>query len=180
MCGFWPGQFKEISYNLLLIPDTIVCSRTRCTAPKQLAIFVMLRRWKKADKWEDVARLMRRGRVWCINIYRQIFSLISQHYRRLVQVLDYHRIIPLLEEWSDTMVLFSGCCGDVLFFTDGKPWKRRNLGKEIPLMHLFELLVEMMQICSSRPITIVTVDFLVQKCSMCCKPMACVTPSHVH
>jgi len=129
MCGFWPGQFQEISDNLLLIPERIACPRTRCTAPKQLAIFVMLRRWKKADKWEDVARLMRRGRVWCINISRQIFSLISQHYRRLVQVLDYHRIIPLLEEWSDTMVLYSGCCRDVLFFTDGKPWKMAKPGR---------------------------------------------------
>jgi len=58
-----------------------------------------------------------------------ILSLISQHYRRLVQVLDYHRIIPLLKEWSDTMVLYSGCCRDVLFFTDGKPWKMAKPGR---------------------------------------------------
>jgi hypothetical protein len=80
---------------------------------------------KKADKWEDVSRVMRRGRVWCIKIYRAVFSLISQHYRRLVQVLDYRRIIPLLEEWSDTMVLYSGCSRDVLF---GKPWKMAKPG----------------------------------------------------
>jgi hypothetical protein len=58
----------------------------------------MLRRWKKADKWEDVSRVTRRGHVWCIKIYRALFSLLVQHYRRLVQVLDYWRIIPLLEE----------------------------------------------------------------------------------
>jgi len=73
MCGFWPGQFQEISDNLLLIPGRIVCPRAQCTAPKQLAIFVMLRHWKKADKWEDVARVMRRGHIWCINVYRQFF-----------------------------------------------------------------------------------------------------------
>jgi hypothetical protein len=33
---------------------------------------------------------------------------------------------------------------------------------------------------SSRLITMATMDFLVQKCSMCCKLMACVTLSHVH
>jgi hypothetical protein len=43
----------------------------------------------------------------------------------LVQVLDYRRIIPLLEEWSDTMVLYSGCSRDVLF---GKPWKMAKPG----------------------------------------------------
>jgi hypothetical protein len=83
----------------------------------------------KAYKWDDVAHLMRWGCVWCINVYYRIFSFISQHYRRLVQVLDYHRIIPLLEEWSDTMVLYSGCCTDVLFFIDGKPWKMVKSGR---------------------------------------------------
>jgi hypothetical protein len=34
----------------------------------------MLCRWKKADKWDDVSRALRRGRVWCIKIYRQLFS----------------------------------------------------------------------------------------------------------
>jgi hypothetical protein len=73
ICVFWPGQLQEISDNLLLIPERIAYPRTWCTAPKQLAIFVMLRRWKKADKWEDVERLMRLGRIWCINVYCQFF-----------------------------------------------------------------------------------------------------------
>jgi hypothetical protein len=128
LSGFWPGQFMEISDNLLLIPQQIVCPQSRCTASKQLALFVMLRRWKKADKWDDLSRALRRGRVWCIKIYREIFSLLNQHYRKLVQVLDYHRIIPLLEDWSFTMVQYSGCCPDVLFFTDGKPWKLAKPG----------------------------------------------------
>jgi hypothetical protein len=51
---------------------------------KYLALFVLLQRWKKADTWDDVAHTIRRGRVWCINIYRKIFSLLAHHYRRLV------------------------------------------------------------------------------------------------
>jgi hypothetical protein len=128
LCGFWPGQFREVVDSLSLLPDTITCPITRCAASKDIAIFLLLRRWKKADKWEDVSRVMRRGRVWCIKIYRSVFSLLSQHYRRLVQVLDYRRIIPLLEEWSDSMVHNTGCSPDVLFFSDGKPWKMAKPG----------------------------------------------------
>jgi hypothetical protein len=40
--GFWPDQFLEIPQNLLLIPDVIVCDRTRCSARKELALFVLL------------------------------------------------------------------------------------------------------------------------------------------
>jgi len=48
-------------------------------------------------------------------------SLLSTHYRHLVQVLDYRRNIPLLADWSDELVYNKGCTPDVLFFTDGKP-----------------------------------------------------------
>jgi hypothetical protein len=125
----WLGQFVEVSDNLVLIPDRFICPTTPCTASKQLALFVLLMRWKKADKWDDVARVMKQRPVWCIKVYRALFSLLAQHYRKLVQVLDYQHIIQLLEEWSDTMVLYSGCCPDVLFFMDRKPWKMAKPGK---------------------------------------------------
>ena len=48
LSGFWPDQFTEIINNLTLLPERIVCPITRCYASKQLAIFVMLRRWKKS------------------------------------------------------------------------------------------------------------------------------------
>lgn len=44
-------------------------------------------------------------------------------------MLDYRRIIPLLADWSDEIVWHSGCCEDVLFFTDGKPWKMARPGR---------------------------------------------------
>jgi hypothetical protein len=88
----------------------------------------MLRHWKKADKWDDAPHALKRGCVWRIKIYRQIFLMLGQHYWKLVQVLDYHCIIPLLEDWPFTMVQYSGCCPDVLCFTDGKPWKMAKPG----------------------------------------------------
>ncbi len=128
LSGFWPYQFWEIVDNLHLIPRRITCSVTHCVASMDVAVFMMLRRWRKADKWEDVSRVVQWGRVWCIKIYRELFSLLIQHYRWLVQVLDYRRIIPLLEEWRDSMVMYTGCCRDVLYFTDGKPWKMAKPG----------------------------------------------------
>jgi hypothetical protein len=73
---------------------------------------------------------MRQGCVWCIKIYRSLFSLLAHHYRKLVQVLDYLHIILLLAEWSNNMVAYSGCCPNVLFFTDGKPWKMAKQGSK--------------------------------------------------
>ncbi len=87
--GFWPDQFIEICKNLILIPDVIICECTRCSARKDLALFLLLWRWNKADTWDDVAGLLRRGHCWCIQIYRKFFSLLKRHYRRCVQVLDY-------------------------------------------------------------------------------------------
>jgi hypothetical protein len=49
----------EVSDNLVLIPDRIICPMTCCTASKQLVLYVLLRRWKKADKWDDVACVMK-------------------------------------------------------------------------------------------------------------------------
>jgi len=109
LTGFWPGQFEEICDNLSLLPDAVVCPDTHCRSSKNLAIFLLLRRWNKADTWKDVSQLVHRRRVWCIKIYRAIFNLLAIHYRKLVQAIDYHRIMPLLESWSADMVHFCGC-----------------------------------------------------------------------
>jgi hypothetical protein len=38
----WPTQLQEISQNLFLIDDGIGCPTTRCSASKDLALFVLL------------------------------------------------------------------------------------------------------------------------------------------
>jgi len=127
LSGFWPGQFDEIVRNLVLIPDQIVCPTTRCRLSKHLQFFAA-EAWKKADTWEDVAHDIRHCRMWCIKVYQAIFELLVIYCRKVVQVLNYRRIVPLLESWSDDMVHFNGCSQDVLFFTDGKPWKLSRPG----------------------------------------------------
>jgi hypothetical protein len=36
-----------------------------------------------------------------------MFQLFAQHYRRLVQVIGFSRVMPLLEEWSAEIVHYS-------------------------------------------------------------------------
>ncbi len=57
-----------------------------------------------------------------------MFQLLAQHYRKLVQIIDFQQIIPLLEEWSADMVHFCECSPDILFFTDGKPCYNGHYG----------------------------------------------------
>jgi hypothetical protein len=129
LTGFWPGQFEEICDILSLLPDAVVCPDTHCRSSKNLALFLLLWCWNKADTWEDVSRLLHHPRVWCIKIYHAIFNLLAIHYRKLVQVIDYCQIMPLLESWSADMVHFCGYAPDVLFFTDDKPWKMAQPGR---------------------------------------------------
>ncbi len=60
LTGLWPRQFKEVISNLLLLHDTIVCAATQSTSSKQLAIFLLLRWWNKADTGDDVSCVVTR------------------------------------------------------------------------------------------------------------------------
>jgi hypothetical protein len=128
LTGFWPTQLQEICQNLLLIDDRIVCPTTRCSASKDLALFVLLRRWHINGTWELVAADLRRQRGWCIQIYQVMFQHLKV-YHKCVRVLDYRQIIPQIDTWSDLMVHCTGCERDVLFFADGKPWRMSRPGK---------------------------------------------------
>jgi hypothetical protein len=123
MTGFWPEQVQEICQELILIPDIIRCRRSGCSASKELAIFVMLRRWHIADKWEVVSKEFRWQRSWCILIHHEIFCLVVRYYRKCVRVHNYRGITPLLEEWHQKMHLHCGTDPNVIVFTGSKPWK---------------------------------------------------------
>ncbi len=128
LSGFWPVQFSEVANEMVLIPERIVC-KNRVTASKELALFILLRRWKNEDLWEEVGHDLRRQRSWCICIYHEIFRLVARCYRNCVRVIDYRRVIPKFSEWSDKMVAHCNCDPDTLYFADGKPWKISRPGK---------------------------------------------------
>ena len=50
--GFWPAQFDEIVREMTLLPRIIVHHRSRSTSSLEIALFILLRRWKKADTWD--------------------------------------------------------------------------------------------------------------------------------
>lgn len=68
MVGFWSDQVVEISQELTLIPDVIRCRRSGCTATKELAIFLLLRRWHK-----DSTQVCSISRVSCRRRYPPSF-----------------------------------------------------------------------------------------------------------
>jgi hypothetical protein len=128
LSGFWPEQVHEICQEMALIPGTLVCPSTRCTASKELALFIALCRWHIPNSWELVGADLRHQCGWCIQIYSTMFDELCKSHA-CVRVLDYRRIAPLLSTWSDMTVHFTDCERDVLFFTDGKPWRLSRPGK---------------------------------------------------
>jgi hypothetical protein len=101
MTWFWLEQLVEINQELTLIPDFIRCRRTGCFASKDLAIFLLLRRWHMPGNWSAVRRDLRWQCSWCIQIYHETFCLLAASYRICVRVFDYRWINPLLEEWGE-------------------------------------------------------------------------------
>ena len=72
---------------------------------------------------------MRHQSGWCIQIYLAMFEWLKDHHQKRVWVLDFRRIVPFLDTWSDMMVHCTSCEKDVLFFADGKPWQMSQPGK---------------------------------------------------
>ena len=115
---------------MILIPDKVVHGKTRTCCDKKTAFFLLFRRWRKPDTWDDVKIVFRRQRPWCIHIYYALFYLLKEHYEICVLVLDYRCLTPdLLEEWNQTMLSYCDAAKDFLFFVDGKPWRICRPGK---------------------------------------------------
>jgi len=129
MTGFWPQQLEEICHEMVLLPDIIRCQSTGCRATKHFALFLLLRRWHTSGTWESVSYDLRQQRSWCIQMYHATFQLVAASYKKCVGVLDYRRINPLLSLWGQQMSQHCGCDDDVIFFTDGKPWRMSRPGK---------------------------------------------------
>mmetsp|Transcript_27674 Transcript_27674/g.39584 ORF Transcript_27674/g.39584 Transcript_27674/m.39584 type:complete len:148 (+) Transcript_27674:236-679(+) len=128
LVGFWPVQFHDICSCLSLIPARIKTA-SHCVASREEALFLLLLRWKHIATWDHTKRVMRRGRCWCITVYKAIFALVAQHYRRCVKVIDYRRVVSLLGDWTEALQAHTGCSLDVLYFADGKPWQLSRPGR---------------------------------------------------
>jgi hypothetical protein len=128
--SFLLEQFMEVKNNLAFIPDLIRCWKSRCRSTKSLALFYFSGngiRWAVYVLWKGLV-------YYSVLPY---FWLPAQHFWRCVQVIYYRRILPLLSNWSDEIVWHSCCDQDVLFFTDGKLWKKAQpvCGQATEVLH---------------------------------------------
>jgi len=123
LTGFWPEQVYARCLKLTLCPNVIHCRRSGCKAGKELAVFLLLRRQHIADKWEFLSKEIWQQWSRCILVYREFFWLLAKFYWKCMQVLDYRRTKPLLEEWGQKMAVHCGTDPHVPFLTDGKLWK---------------------------------------------------------
>jgi len=89
--------------------------------------FLMWCRWKKANKWEDVARTICRGRVWCIQMYQITFSLVSRHYVQALWTIQKDYSFAWRMGWSTCLAL--QFLSWYLIFYRCKPWKMCRPGK---------------------------------------------------
>jgi hypothetical protein len=94
--GFRPAQFEDVIDNLVLLLNITVCLRMRVRGTRALVIFLMLHKWKKADKWEDVGRMSCMGCFCCIQLYLKISPLVSKldffnRLQTMVNVQTWHR-----------------------------------------------------------------------------------------
>jgi hypothetical protein len=108
-----------------------------------------------------------------------ISSLLAEHYRRLVQVLDYRRIISLLADWSDEMVWNSGYSLDLSFSQMVNLGRLHALGEGQLHKLLLLLLEEMSSIWCNRLIIMVIMVSVEQRLSMFCTLTGFTTPSFV-
>ena len=116
LTGFWPEQFKEIIRETTLMPDRIMHAGTRVTASNEMDYFILLRRWRKADTWDDARKTVCRRRCFCDNTYYALFYELKHNYERCVLVVDFRRLTPqLLENWNETLEAHAGVERDEVF-----------------------------------------------------------------
>ena len=105
-----------------MLPDKIV-SKAGCTATKQLAIYILLRRFSCPDTWYKVEQHLRRDKGWLICIYGAVLDLLIEHYKVTVTTIDVVRMRPaLLAEWTTILTAEGIGERDTIALADGKFW----------------------------------------------------------
>ena len=119
---FTKAQFRTILANLSLMPAQ-VRSPNRHVANMDLAVFVMLKRWSSILTFDQMATHFHRHPNWLCQICQATTTILVTKYCFVVNNLDFLRIKPLLEEWSESMHGAGMGTLDGLYFLDGKGHK---------------------------------------------------------
>ena len=112
--GFWKAEFSEVCNALCLLPETIH-GKARCTASREQALMVLLRRWRDPRPWEALAACLRATRPWCIDIYSVTHKLLVQHYLPLLKVVDFKRVIGAAAGLFKPLPFCAGLCFSLTF-----------------------------------------------------------------
>ena len=97
--GFWKDEFRGVCGALRLLPG-VVQGKNRCTATREQALMVLLKRWRDPRPWEALARSFRTTRQWCTDIYMATHRLFVEHYLPLLKVIDFRRVIGAAADWA--------------------------------------------------------------------------------
>ena len=139
---------------------------------RKKSFFLVFRRWRKPDTWDDVNIAFRRQTPWCTHTHCTLFCLLKEHYERCVLVLDYRRLTPaLLEEWIQTMESHCGAAHDFLFFTDGKPWRTCRPGKGKAANDVMSQVGDSDTNLVQKNVAMAIMDSMSLKLALCCKLM---------
>jgi hypothetical protein len=101
---FDAGDLTRVLAALTLLPRVIVDAGQQRHS-LELAVYIMLRRWHAAMGWQEMSNCMGISRPELINCYSATIRAFEV-YHLVVQVLDFVRIRPLQQEWSDTLEFY--------------------------------------------------------------------------
>ena len=116
---FEKEDFMRICDLLTLLPAMITTPH-RVRASKELAVYILLRRWVCPDTWYHIEKEMRTHKSTLIAIYETCCLLVSEAYRKVVTHFDFLRIQPLLGMWAQTLSDLGCSLDTVVGFCDGK------------------------------------------------------------
>ena len=127
----------EVVGNVELLPRRIEVGNVghEFKVDRELGMYVVARRHSIADTWDQMSEEMQIPRSTLNAIYKGTIKTVKTHYGVVVNNLDYTRIVPLLDEWCDTvedrregMDLGRGT-RHALFSVDGKAWEWSRPGE---------------------------------------------------
>ena len=106
--GFWKDGFAQVVRALALLPTVLQC-KTRCSATREQALMVLLKRWRDPRPWSAVAAGLRASRQWCTEVYRTVHELLSSNYLPLLKVIDFKRVVQHAQDWAAAVEAKTQC-----------------------------------------------------------------------
>jgi hypothetical protein len=117
---FYSMDLRRVIQCLSLLPTVVrFGSGLRRNADRELAVFIVLRRWGQPDCWDAISGMLGMYRADVIAIYTATINGLRP-YEKLVQTIDYARIVPQIPAMAANLTSLGAGTHGALFFADGK------------------------------------------------------------